>query len=217
VFEPLARQIALNPGDSVLKDEFTTKKALMERELNGQLQDLQDAFSSNNAIRSSADGTILSANITQGEYASVGQTTFTMTRSGRASENTQLLIYVPIAEGKRIVEGMEVDVSPSTVNTQEYGKMVGRVRSVSEYAVAVESVAAKLNNNDLVAMFMSQGAVLEVQVELLRDMDSLNGYKWSASTGPDSDISAGVMCMAEFHVDTYHPIEFVLPFLKRIL
>jgi HlyD family secretion protein len=168
-------------------------------------------------ISAAVSGSILDMEVVYNDFVNVGDTVCTIIRESKAGENSGFVMYVPIAEGKRILEGMEVDISPSTVNREVYGYIVGRVKSVSDYAASRQSIIAKLHNEQLVRQFLNGGAVIEVEVEMLRNDDTVSGYRWSTRNGPPVGVEPGTLCYADVRVAYHKPIEKVLPFLESMM
>ncbi|MCL2081991.1 MAG: NHLP bacteriocin system secretion protein [Oscillospiraceae bacterium] len=199
---------------SSLMGQFSHLKQIKERELLRNLQELQLQLSLNSVIKAQYSGTIASLNIQSLDYVQPGSVLGTITRDGQASS---VLMYVPITDGKRITAGMEVNISPTTVNREEYGYMVGRVKSVSTYAVTQEHMMLVLQNQQLVQAFSEQTAVMEVEVELLRDPETESGYKWSTPKGAPFGVDSGTICMSEIKVASKRPVDMIVPFVKRLL
>ena len=66
----------------------------------------------------------------------------------------QAIIYVPAGEGKHITPDDVVRISPSTVKAEEYGFMLGKVSSISDYPVTSPGMMETLKNDSLVQEFM---------------------------------------------------------------
>ena len=127
------------------------------------------------------------------------------------------ILYVPAGEGKSISDGFEVRLSPSTVRKEEYGVMIGKVRSISTYPATPEGMLRTLRNKALVDELSSQGAPLELVAELVMDSRTVSGYKWSSPSGPPLGIFGGTMCTASIVTETRRPISYVIPFIKKSL
>ncbi len=125
------------------------------------------------------------------------------------------LILIPLVEGKRLLPGAEVQISPSNVLPQEYGYLLGKVTYVSQYPVTTESLMAELKSRELVGMLASGGPLIRADVELESDPRSASGYKWSTSKGPPNPVSNGTLFLASLVVGQQRPISLVLPILKE--
>jgi HlyD family secretion protein len=129
----------------------------------------------------------------------------------------QAVIYVPGGEGKKVVEGQEIQVSPSTVKAEEYGFILGKVTSVSYFPSTPEGMKVVLRNEELVKELSSKGAPIEVTALLTKDSTTKSGYRWSSSQGPPTGIFSGTQATASIVVDRKPPVEFVIPKIKEIL
>ena len=129
----------------------------------------------------------------------------------------QAVIYVPGGEGKKVLEGQEIQVSPSTVKAEEYGFILGKVTSVSYFPSTPEGMKVVLRNEELVKELSSKGAPIEVTALLTKDSTTKSGYKWSSSQGPPTGIFSGTQATASIVVDRKPPVEFVIPKIKEIL
>jgi len=128
----------------------------------------------------------------------------------------EAVVYVSAATGKRIEVGFPVDLSPSTVKQEEYGSLVGKVRSVADVPTSRQAMLAVLSDADLVERFTREiGLPLQVIVDLEPDTTTVSGYKWTSSSGPDIRISPGTLCRASVTVKTQAPIRMVIPLVKR--
>lgn len=119
--------------------------------------------------------------------------------------------YFPVEKGKRIVEGSKVQIGVSTVDTQEYGYLVGSVKEVSAYAVSKDSIAKMIHNRELVE-YLSQGsaAVIQVLVDLEIDPET-NNYRWTSGKTPPVKITTGTVSTLQAILHRIHPIYYVIP------
>jgi len=133
------------------------------------------------------------------------------------TDTLEAVIYVPAEQGKKIIPGMEVNISPTTVKKEEHGFMLGNVVSVSEYPASAQRMMLTLGNSELVRQLLGNGAPIEVRVKLVMDSSTPSGYKWSTSEGPPIVIDDGTSCLGEVKVAEKRPISMVIPFIKKIL
>lgn len=199
----------------VLTKQFADTKQIKREDLKKKLEKLQNQVLENGILKASEGGEIINLTIKRGEAVNVGMELGNIVRETNSSNNTTVVLYVPVTDGKKIKEGMEVHISPSTVKADEHGYIIGRVTSVSEYAVSQESMRRTLNNQQLVNL-LSESAVMEVRVEMLRDLTTESGYKWSTPKGAPMTIEAGTICTGEIRVSSQRPIDLVIPFMKKL-
>ena len=124
------------------------------------------------------------------------------------------VVFVAPADGKKIQTGMDVQVSPSTVRREEYGFMLGRVTSVGQFPSTPQGMLRVLGNPELVKSLSVGGTPIEIQVDLLRSAQSVNGYAWSTQTGPPNGVDSGTLCDVWVTLREERPISLVLPVLK---
>lgn len=125
------------------------------------------------------------------------------------------MVYIPAAEGKKVRPGMEVYVSPTTVRAEEYGFMLGRVETASDYPVTPEGLRRVLRNQKLIAELTGESAPIEIRVTLIEDPETPSGFKWSSSEGPPMKVFSGTICSANVTVETKKPISYVLPLVRK--
>ncbi|GHU80783.1 hypothetical protein FACS1894191_6790 [Clostridia bacterium] len=199
-----------------LEEQFSAMKTIKTIQLNLELEDLYKQLNQTGAITAVTDGMVLNLVCERNDIVQTGTSLCNIVRQTKAAENTTVVMYVPITEGKRIAAGMEVNVSPSTVKREEHGYIIGHVLTVSDYAVTQESMQTTLRNDQLVRAFANDGAVVEVRVELLRNSSTDSGYQWSTPKGAPVPIDAGTVCAGEVLVSSQRPIEMVMPFIRGL-
>lgn len=164
-----------------------------------------------------------------GEVANVHATPGAFLASGdgllslRAEEgDLRALLYLPADQGKRVRRGMTARISPSTVEVEDYGYLLGRVTDVAAYPSDRRDMLDTLGSEDLVEFFLKDGNVYQaapvaVWVQLERDLSTPTGYRWSSRPGPDYGVSAGTVCESRVVVESQRPVDLVIPMLDRLL
>lgn len=127
----------------------------------------------------------------------------------------EAVIFVPTVSGKKLSPGMEVDLSPSTVEEEQYGFMRGKVISVSEYPASNSLMMELLDNESLVNALSEGGAPFLVRVELIKDSLTYSGFKWSTKSGPNVKIGIGTVCTGSIVTQEIAPISLVIPLIKK--
>jgi HlyD family secretion protein len=135
------------------------------------------------------------------------------------AENAQMqaTIFVPAGSGKKVGNGMIVQIAPSTVKPEEYGFMIGQVLDVSPFPSTPESMQQVLHNDQLVKELMAPGTPIEVHAIVLPDSHTQSGYRWSSPQGPPVEIHTGTPCSGNIVTSLKRPIEFVIPKIKETL
>ena len=124
--------------------------------------------------------------------------------------------YFPVRDGKRVRQGMKIQVTPDTVKRERFGGILGKVASVSAFPVTKEAVALFLGTPEVAARFLKDEPQIEVVSELEADASNVSGFKWSSSKGPPIPISAGTTTTARVTVEERTPASYILPFLRSV-
>ena len=181
-----------------------------------QVFELREELDFKSQIVSAIDGRILEMNINKGSIIQPGESLFTLEQYGRTVK-MEAVIYVPVEQGEKILPGMVAQISPTIVNKEEYGYMLGRVLSVSEYPATTQSLMETLGNEKLVSMLAGQGAPLMVRIDLIPDGKTESGYKWSSPKGPPMSIHSGTIIQSAVISNREKPISKVMPLFKSVV
>ena len=180
----------------------------------GELSALQKKMDLTTSIRSDFHGRVIEVLARQGQRVLEGQAIVTC---DRALTLLEVEIFVPAAEGKKILPGMRIQVVPSTVQREEYGFMTGKVSSVDLFPISRDALLSWLKNDKLVDSVMQKGPLLSVLGSLDRDPSTKSGFHWSSLKGADVELTAGTMGTAEVVVSQQPPAALVLPAIKKWL
>ena len=179
-----------------------------------QVLQLREELDNKSKIVSHIDGRILELNINEGSIIRPGENLVTLDQYD-ATVKMEAVIYVPAEQGGSIFAGMEAQISPTIVNKEEYGFMVGRVSSVSVYPATPQNMMKTLGNENLVALLGGQGASLIVRIDLIPDNKTKSGYRWSTPGGPPMAIHSGTIIQSAVITHRERPISMVIPLLRR--
>ncbi len=167
-------------------------------------------------IRSPYNGQVVELLTDSGIMVGQGTPLFKLKNQNQiAGDKLRGVLYIPSQDGKKIKEGMEALVVPSTVQPQEYGFMKGKVTYVSDFPVTQKGMMTSVKNDQLVQGLLSMGAPFEVYVEFEKDTTSYSGFKWTSAKGPDVVINEGTSCFGKITVKTEPPAAIVVPALKK--
>lgn len=184
------------------------------RDLELSLRELAAALDESVRVVSPHEGRVLELAVGRGDVVTPGMPILTLEVS---SEELMAVLYVPAGQGKQIRPGMEVRISPSTVQREEYGYMLGTVTWVAEYPSTSRGMIRLLGNEELAARLLGQGPPIQVNVALARDPTTASGYRWSSSGGPDLEISSGTLAGGSVILRRDRPISLLLPWLRSTL
>lgn len=184
------------------------------QQINNKILQLREELEFKSQVTSEIDGRIIEMNIDEGSAIQAGDSLVTLEQYGD-SVKLEAVIYVPAEQGGKILPGMEVQISPTIVNKEEYGFMLGRVQSVSKYTSTTQSMLQTLGNEKLVSFLAGNGAPLMIKVDLIRDENTVSGYKWSSSEGPPISIQSGTIIQSDIVINREKPINKVIPLLEQ--
>jgi HlyD family secretion protein len=176
------------------------------------MEQLAGELGRNTEVLSPIEGRVIEVKVSTGSVLSIGTPVI-----GIRTENTTLeaLVYVPADRGKSVKPGMEVRLEPSTVKREEFGTLVGKVLSISEFPITPQGMLAELRNDSLVTRFSRDGAPYAAVVQLEQDERTSTGYRWAVGTGPQLRLTSGTLTRAEITTRNRHPIDLVVPIFKR--
>jgi HlyD family secretion protein len=155
------------------------------------------------AVRSPFGGRVVEAKANVGQMVQAGTPVLTLERSlaGDSRPTPIVVAYVGAADGKKIVPGMAVEISPSTTRREEHGFIRGTVTYVSDVPASSAGMLRTLQNDRLVQTFVqSLGAPFEVTIALQTEPDDGARPMWSSPRPNPPQIDSGTM--AEIRVTT---------------
>ncbi len=198
------------------KDYIEQKKKEFD-EINIKLKSLIDNLDLSAKIISPYSGKIVELKINAGDLAAAGSSIANIELSGEDKNFLEAVIFVSSGEGKKAKTGMQIRISPYTVKREEYGFMLGAVKTVSNYPATFGGIMKLLNNENLVRGIMQNGAPIEIHSRLIQDEKTPSGFKWTSLNGPDEEIQSGTICDAEIIIEEKKPISLVIPLIKKKL
>jgi len=191
-----------------------------------KVAELQARLARQVAITSPYAGEVAELKVNRGELVEAGESLFSVQRGDGAAATLMAVVYVAPEEGKRLVPGMAVQVSPSTVKREEYGFILGRVSRVASVPATSEGMMRVLKNRVLADKLAGTGAPFEVWIELERDPGAVSGLRWSsfnplllknrALAGPAQAISSNTLCQVQVTVREQRLITFLVPGLEPL-
>ncbi len=123
------------------------------------------------------------------------------------------MVYVNANQGKKIREGMQVQIAPSIFAPEEYGYLLGTVIKVSKYSISETGINRILRNKKIVEELSNEGIPIEIQVRLAQDSSTYSKLKWTTHSGPSAEILSGTFINAHIITDRIAPLSFILPHL----
>lgn len=163
-------------------------------------------------VVSKVSGKVVEIKVARGSVVAVGTAIISVEHS---KQKMEAILYIPLADGKKIKPGMEVDVVPSSVRKEESGSLLGLVTYVSKYPVTYNAMLKVLDNEQLARVFSRDSTPYAVYVDLIPDARTASGYRWTSPKGRDVMIRSGTVCQGEIMVDTKRPVGYIMPFFRK--
>ena len=206
----IVEQPAIEAQIARLNREISSAKSRSEMAATGAtLDELQAKLERDSMVVSPVSGIVADIIISgSGDYITPGIPLINIRLDEEKRGELMAMLYVPVTDGKKLQQGMMVQVAPGSVDASEYGTLVGQVRSVSSYPVQADSITGWTANKELTAWILKQtgGAAMEAKVELIKDSDTATGYLWSSIHGSPKPITPGTVCTGSVIVERQAPI-----------
>ena len=172
-----------------------------------------ETLTQNTQVISPIEGRVVEVKISPGSVLAVGTPVIEIESEG---SNLEAVIYIPAEQGKKVKPGMEVNIEPSTVKREEFGMMLGKVESVSDFPMTPQGMAAVLHNDNLVTRFSREGAPYAATVVLEEDGLTTTGYRWAVGEGPNVHLTSGTLARAEITTRRQRPFDLIIPLIKHL-
>lgn len=208
------QEIADNSQNTSIEENFEKTKEALLKQYQGELES-QNHSLQNFQIVATVDGYLTDLYLEDQQAVSAGSCVARI--NVIESEDKHVVCYVPLSQVKQLKEGMEVTMTPASVNEQEYGHMLGTVSYISADNANTFEMTRTLGDDLLVSQLQQQGASVKVEFVIEQDDESSNGYKWSNQKGESLEITTNTVISANVITERYAPITKLLPWLKEKL
>lgn len=193
----------------------TNEQASQILALQNEIEQTKLKISENAKVLSEYAGEIIDLQVARGELINPGQSVAKIMRSDVEEELSSFSLF-SIGDGKQVKSGMRAEITPGTVQKQDYGGIVGEVQRVSPFPITVEEAQIIIGDASLAQDLMADERTIAVISSLKLDPETYSGYQWSSRRGPDQKITQGTTTMTQVTVDKRAPISFVLPFFRSV-
>lgn len=177
------------------------------------VKELEARLEVESKVRSPFGGRVVAILAGPGQQIRTGDRLMTLESD---KEPVRFVGYVPLKEGKKVKQGLEARISPSNIKVEEFGFIVGKVTTVSEFPATREELRRTLNNDQLADRFAKMDP-FQMMVDPVPAPANPSGMKWTSSGGPPIKIDTGTSCTVQVVVETRKPISLVIPTVKKTL
>lgn len=211
-----------------LQDLDSREKVLLQQQLEGQntrqnniqeirrqIAQLSQQLQTTGQIISPQNGRLLEVNVAPGQVLEAG-TRFGAIASTNPTGKLVSLTYFSIKDGKRLQAGMAAQITPDSVKREEFGGIVGNLKTVSAFPITRQSIATTIGSTEVAEGLAIPGGQMEALIELATQPTSVSGYRWSSAPGPDVKLTAGTTVTVRVTLKEQSPISLVLPVLRSL-
>jgi HlyD family secretion protein len=184
-----------------------------QRALAGMLRNSDEA----SLVYSPYRGRVIEIRVGDGEVANAGTPILTIEQTGPSVDDLEVVIYLSPQDGKKVKPHMNVQVSPSTVKREEFGFLLGKVRTVAEFPSTVQGMMRVLKNEQLVNQLSAQTSPITALADLTPSSETVSRYRWSSPEGPPTRVESGTLCSATVTLKNDRPITLVVPLFRGLL
>ncbi|WP_406396330.1 HlyD family efflux transporter periplasmic adaptor subunit [Streptomyces sp. NBC_00882] len=162
-------------------------------------------------VRTVAAGRLTALAATIGQIISTGANVAAVEKVAHASDPMYATVYVPAENAASIPEDAAVDLTVSSVPSQEYGVLRGHVKSVDRSAQSAQQIAAFLGDSQLGEQFTKDGRPVAVLVRLDKSRSTKSGYRWSSAEGPPFALTSMTVASGSIRLADQRPVDWLLP------
>lgn len=196
-----------------LRQQFDSAKEAILDGLNRELENYQ-VIREGMQIKTTVDGVVYSTFVTNGSTVTVDMEVARVSES-KKNGKLQAVYFMQLEKGKKIEEGMQVNIYPSTLSKEEYGHMSGKVVKVADYVTSRADLYTRVGDSTLTDTFSAGGAVVEVVCEIETDENTASGYAWSSKKGAEAELREGTLLEGSVVTKNVPPITMLIPKLKE--
>lgn len=196
-----------------LRQQFDSAKEAILDGLGRELESYQ-VIREGMQIKATVDGVLYSTFVTNGSTVAVDMEVARISESQRSGK-LQAVYFMQLEKGKKIEEGMSVNIYPSTFSKEEYGHMSGKVVKVADYVTSHADLYTRVGESSLADTFSAGGAVVEIVCEIETDENTASGYAWSSKKGAEAILREGTLLEGSVVTKNVPPITMLIPKLKE--
>ncbi|MDQ0597005.1 multidrug efflux pump subunit AcrA (membrane-fusion protein) [Streptomyces canus] len=162
-------------------------------------------------VRSVAAGRVTALAATIGQIIQTGANVAAVEKVAHSKDPLYATVYVPAENAASIPAHAAVDLTVSSVPTQEYGVLRGHVKSVDRSAQSAQQISAFLGDSQLGEQFTKDGRPVAVLVKLDKASGTKSGYKWSSKDGPPFTLTSMTVATGSIRLADQRPVDWLLP------
>lgn len=140
-----------------------------------------------------------------------------LAQTATKAPDLKAVAYYSPADARRLPLGLPVEVVPQWKQRGRFGGIVGKVSTVLTLPSTENDVATTTGNPELAKSLTKDGPVMRAEIELERDRNSIDGYRWTLSWGSGVfPIREGLTATSHAYVEWRSPLSYVIPGLRSL-
>lgn len=172
-----------------------------------EIEKKREELTSKSQIKTSDAGRVVDVYVRVGDHVTKGTKLAAISKEAQGAKALECLLYVTMEQSKHIAKGMSANVYPSSFSRKEYGAMLGTVTYVSEHPVTYQYMFDTLGSEELAREFLKGGVCYEVRLSLVASEDTMTGYRWTSSQGPNKKFGNLTLCDATIATKSLRPVD----------
>lgn len=123
-----------------------------------------------------------------------------------------VIAYIGLQDGRKLQEGMKVNVVPNIVNEAQTGHMTGTIHKIGLYGISSDEMYRRLGDWNLVNYFMSHhnsGSLLEIIIKLDTSNNTKSGFQWSTNAGEKIELMDNLLTNIRIIIQEKTPAESI--------
>lgn len=164
-------------------------------------------------------GTVVNVNVDVGNEVQRGDELLRVIQDRDAGAATwEVVGYFSAIDAKEIEPGMAALVTPSTVDVEQDGSIIGFVTSVGYDLETEESIFHDFRSLSFARSLMEvcQSMPIKVTVLLSRNLANPSGFDWTSGKGPVLHIPHGTVCSLSVTTQSHSPMNLLLGRVRRL-
>ena len=194
--------------------ESTSDRELQMQATRSKIEQLQESLNIQGTIISEHTGKILELTMREGQIVQAGSRIGSIETTSDEDELLGLA-YLRVGDGKKVKPGMDIRISPSTVERERHGSIEAVVAEVTPFPVTSDAVATVIGSREIARELMQNTTKIQITSTLKMDEKSVSGFKWTSGTGPPDTITAGTTAAIRATIEYRRPITFAIPLLRK--
>ena len=172
------------------------------------------------SLNAAADGCIVGRHFQPGDYIQPQQPILDLDTNS-SDKKLISLAFFPAKDGKRLRLDQPVVITPSVTKAQRHGGISGKISTISPVHASESALLLKLGNQNLVDFVLNTSSSdkrpsVEIATTLDEDDQTVSGFDWGGSEGPDLTLTSGTTTTIKVIVEQRRPINYVIPILRDL-